>query len=158
MKKKVTFQGREYIVEVLKNGDIKVDGDHFSTRISQSIQNTYKVQVDDHSFTVEVKGNDILVDGEDASLSVKPYIPHSVKGSKELQESKKRIIAPIPGKIIQILVKEGEKVSKNHELLILEAMKMRNRIFSPIDGKVSKIYVKKEDNVSQDQLLIEIKR
>ncbi|NPD89997.1 MAG: biotin/lipoyl-binding protein [Asgard group archaeon] len=158
MKKKVTFQGREYIVEVLKDGNISVDGEIFTTTITQGIQKVYKVLVDEHTFTIEVTDKDIFVDGEESSLSVKPHIEIQSKLLKKQQEEKRKIIAPIPGKIIQILVRQGEKVSRNQELIILEAMKMRNRIFSPIDGKITQIHVKKEDNVSQDQTLIEIER
>ncbi|MCG3226248.1 MAG: hypothetical protein H7645_04955 [Candidatus Heimdallarchaeota archaeon] len=158
MKKKVTFQGREYIVEVLKDGNISVDGEIFTTTITQGIQKVYKVLVDEHTFTIEVTDKDIFVDGEESSLSVKPHIEIQSKLLKKQQEGKRKIIAPIPGKIIQILVRQGDKVSRNQELLILEAMKMRNRIFSPIDGKITQIHVKKEENVSQDQTLIEIER
>jgi len=156
MKKKVTFQGREYIIEVLKDGNISIDGEIFSTTITQGIQKVYKVLVDEHTFTIEVTDKDIFVDGEESSLTVKPFIPILSRAGKSHQQEKRKIIAPIPGKIIQILVKQGEEVTKNQELLILEAMKMRNRIFSPIDGKITKIHVKNEENVAQDQTLIEI--
>lgn len=156
MKKKVTFQGREYIIELLKDGNISIDGEIFTTTITQGIQKVYKVLVDEHTFTIEVTDKDIFVDGDESLLTVKPFIPILSRVGKSHQHEKRKIIAPIPGKIIQILVKQGEKVSKNQELLILEAMKMRNRIFSPIDGEITKIFVKNEENVAQDQTLIEI--
>ena len=135
-----------------------MDGEIFTTTITQGIQKVYKVLVDEHTFTIEVTDKDIFVDGEESSLSVKPHIEIQSKLLKKQQKGKRKIIAPIPGKIIQILVKQGDKVSRNQELLILEAMKMRNRIFSPIDGKILQVHVKKEENVSQDQTLIEIER
>ena len=156
MKKKVTFQGREYIIEVLKNGRLKIDGKTYSPNISQRLQNVYKVKVSDQTLTVEVTGNDLIVDGEESSLSVKPYFPQLAKEIAEKRSENINIKAPIPGKIIQVFVKEGDDVNENQELLILEAMKMRNRIFAPSKGKISKILVKKEENVSQDQILIEI--
>ena len=51
----------------------------------------------------------------------------------------------IPGKIIDVLVKPGQTVTKGEELFILEAMKMENRIFSPRDGIIKEITVKKGD-------------
>ena len=156
MRKKVTFQGRDYIVEVLEDGRLKIDGKIYTPNISQRLQNVYKVMVSDQTLTVEVSGNEILVDGEESSLSVKPYFPQLAKGVAKRKLENLKIKAPIPGKIIQILVREGDEIIKNQELLILEAMKMRNRIFSPSKGKVSKILVEKEFNVSQDQILIEI--
>jgi biotin carboxyl carrier protein len=62
----------------------------------------------------------------------------------------------IPGTIIDILVKPGQKVKKGDELVILDAMKMQNRLKSAIDGKVKMISVKKGDKVSKGALILEI--
>ena len=64
------------------------------------------------------------------------------------------INAPMPGNIWQILVKPGDQVKEDDELLILEAMKMENPIFSPVDGVVKDIKVKEKDAVDVDQLLM----
>ncbi len=64
------------------------------------------------------------------------------------------ILAPMPGNIWQILVKPGQEVKEDDELLVLEAMKMENPIFSPIDGVVKEISVKEKDAVDVDQLLM----
>lgn len=62
----------------------------------------------------------------------------------------------IPGTILKISVKEGEKVKKGTHLLELEAMKMANNLISPIDGIVKKIYVKQGDLVPKNFLLVEV--
>jgi biotin carboxyl carrier protein len=49
------------------------------------------------------------------------------------------IVAPMPGTIIEILVKEGEEVLEYQEVVILEAMKMENAIPTPEAGKVKEI-------------------
>jgi biotin carboxyl carrier protein len=67
------------------------------------------------------------------------------------------IVAPMPGTIIDILVKEGEEVLEYQEVVILEAMKMENAmnaIPTPEAGKVKEIKVKVEDKVSTNQVLI----
>ena len=64
------------------------------------------------------------------------------------------VLAPMPGKIIEVLVNVGDKVSEDDELLILEAMKMENPVYAPADGVVKEIRVKKDDTVDSDQLLI----
>ena len=64
------------------------------------------------------------------------------------------IVAPMPGTIIEILVKEGEGVLEYQEVVILEAMKMENAITTPEAGKVKKIKVKVDDKVSTNQVLI----
>ena len=64
------------------------------------------------------------------------------------------VLAPMPGKIIDVLVNVGDKVSEDDELLILEAMKMENPVYATADGVVKEIKVKKDDTVDSEQLLI----
>ena len=64
------------------------------------------------------------------------------------------IVAPMPGTIIDVLVKEGEEVLEYQEVVILEAMKMENAIPTPEAGKVKEIKVKVDDKVSTNQVLI----
>jgi biotin carboxyl carrier protein len=68
-----------------------------------------------------------------------------------------KLIAFIPGTIIDVFVKEKQKVKKGEKLLILQAMKMNNIIISPINGHVKKLNVKKGDVVPKSHLLIEVK-
>lgn len=64
------------------------------------------------------------------------------------------ILAPMPGTIVNILVKEGDEVLEYQEVVILEAMKMENAIPTPEAGKVKEIKVKKDDKVSTNQVLM----
>ena len=77
----------------------------------------------------------------------KPYIPPDYK----------KIYAFIPGTIINVAVKEKQKVKKGEHLVVLQAMKMNNNISSHIDGSIKKIYVKKGDVVPKNFLLLELK-
>ncbi|NHJ32554.1 MAG: acetyl-CoA carboxylase biotin carboxyl carrier protein subunit, partial [Asgard group archaeon] len=67
------------------------------------------------------------------------------------------IRAAIPGKIVEIKVKVGEKITDQQCLLVLESMKMRNEILSPIDGIVDSISVGIGDQVTARQLMIKLK-
>lgn len=66
------------------------------------------------------------------------------------------IKAVIPGTIIDVYVKPGQKVKKGEIILVLEAMKMQNQILMPFDGKIKTIHVKPEERVSKNQLMIEL--
>ncbi len=66
------------------------------------------------------------------------------------------ILAPMPGTIFQVHVKEGDDVVEGQELLVLEAMKMENRVQAPIAGRVETIYVKEGDEVNPDETLIHL--
>ena len=72
------------------------------------------------------------------------------------QPNEKMIKAYIPGNILEIFVKKGQKVKEGEKLLILEAMKMRNVISSPVSGKIKAIHVNLGIMVPKDELLIEI--
>jgi len=66
------------------------------------------------------------------------------------------VTAPMPGKILRVLVREGDQVKVGQGLLVLEAMKMENEIPSPRDGVVKRILVKEGDTVDTGQALMEL--
>ncbi|MGB8490468.1 MAG: acetyl-CoA carboxylase biotin carboxyl carrier protein subunit [Bacteroidales bacterium] len=68
-----------------------------------------------------------------------------------------KILSFIPGTVLDILVKEGQKVGEGDDLMILDAMKMQNKLKSPARGTIRKIHVQKGDKVSKGTLLIELK-
>ncbi len=67
------------------------------------------------------------------------------------------IFSFIPGTIMKVAVKKGEKVKKGDKLLELEAMKMTNNLIAPIDGVVQEVFVKQGDLVPKNFLLVEIR-
>lgn len=66
------------------------------------------------------------------------------------------IKAPMPGLIVDVMVKEGQEISEGTPLLVLSAMKMENIILSQGEGVVKSIEVKKDDAVEKGQLIIEM--
>ena len=62
----------------------------------------------------------------------------------------------IPGTIVKISVKDGDKVKAGDKMLILEAMKMKNQILVPFDGVIKKIHVTLGQKVSKNILLAEM--
>ena len=66
------------------------------------------------------------------------------------------IKAPMPGTILNILVKPGQKVAKGDTLLILEAMKMENEIVSPRDAVVAGVSVNKGESVDSGTPLVSL--
>ena len=102
---------------------------------------------------------EILVNGVSYPISVET--PFSYKRRKYLAKNKEvskieRIQAPMPGKIVEFFVEEGQIVKEGEALLILEAMKMQNEIISNISGKINKINFKQDDSVMKDDIIIEI--
>lgn len=66
------------------------------------------------------------------------------------------IKAPMPGLIVDVMVKAGQEIVEGTPLLVLSAMKMENIILSQGDGVVKSIEVKKDDAVEKGQLIIEM--
>ena len=66
------------------------------------------------------------------------------------------IPSPMMGIVFKLKVKVGDKVAKNQEVAVLEAMKMENSIISPCDGRVASIAVKEQESVSEGQVLMTI--
>ena len=66
------------------------------------------------------------------------------------------IVAPLPGKVIEIKVKVGDMVAVGQEVALLEAMKMENSITSDAAGYVKQILVVAGENVATDAVLIEL--
>ncbi len=62
----------------------------------------------------------------------------------------------IPGTIIKVNVKVGDKVKEGDSLLVLEAMKMQNQIAMPFTGTVKEICVKEGDKIPKNELLVVI--
>ena len=69
-------------------------------------------------------------------------------------KNEREVGSSIPGKIVKVLVSEGEKVKKGDKLFIAEAMKMETNIVANIDGKVKDIFVREGDMVESGELLL----
>ena len=66
------------------------------------------------------------------------------------------LTAPMPGKILSVEVKQGDRVSRGQTVVILEAMKMKNAIKSPYDGVVLEIMVRAEQSVAHGDPLAQL--
>ncbi|MDP1623909.1 MAG: acetyl-CoA carboxylase biotin carboxyl carrier protein subunit [Bacteroidales bacterium] len=69
----------------------------------------------------------------------------------------RKVFAFIPGTILKVFVKDGNKVKKGDKLLVLQAMKMDNQLLASRNGTVKKVYVKQGEVVPKRYLLIELK-
>lgn len=89
--------------------------------------------------------------------------PISYKRRKALNKSGSSskmatILAPMPGKILDVLVEENVHIKEGEPLFILEAMKMQNEILADVAGTVRKINIRKNDSVMKDDVMLEIER
>ena len=116
----------------------------YPVEIVRSSQNKYEILFNDISYTFTV---------ETPFSLQRMKVLNSKRGKIEMEI----IRAPMPGKIIDVLVREGATVLKGEPVVILEAMKMQNELISPVNGTVVKVLAKPNTNVMKDDLLVEIK-
>ncbi len=68
-------------------------------------------------------------------------------------EGRQQVVAPMPGKVVRVLVEAGDKVEAGQGLLVVEAMKMQNEIRSPKSGTVERILAKEGQPVTAGEIL-----
>ena len=133
---------------------------------------TYEVDIDDlesRPILATVNGETFEVFPEETQV-VKPVVatPAPIKSAASApvrvapkpaapaaSASRKSVVAPIPGVIDTIKVREGEEVKNGQELFILEAMKMKNAIRATRDGKIERVYVSVGDQVPHNHVLLD---
>jgi biotin carboxyl carrier protein len=77
-------------------------------------------------------------------------------GAGDQTADKDKAYAPMPGKIVKVLVAEGQEVENRQALVIVEAMKMENQVLSPSDGTIKAINCQAGDQVDTETPLIEL--
>jgi len=85
-----------------------------------------------------------------------PAAPVPAAAPRSRASSDSMVVAPMPGIILSIAVKEGDEVNAGDAILVLEAMKMENEIHAPRAGKVKKIHVSAGAEVQSGSELVEL--
>ena len=134
---KITLDGQPVdadAVEIDPNTlSLLLEGQAYEIRISPSADGVLKLQTGLQEFTAEVAD------------------PRAWRGRRhgvlEL-EGRQQVVAPMPGKVVRVLVEVGDKVEAGQGLLVVEAMKMQNEIRSPKGGTVERLHVKEGQPVN----------
>tara|TARA_Y100000780_G_C13590655_1_gene380538 strand:- start:410 stop:967 length:558 start_codon:yes stop_codon:yes gene_type:complete len=113
----------------------------------------YLLQFDKFRDHFSISYLDYSIDFDFSDETTAKFAKHMLE--EEKADLSKYLLAPMPGKIISVNVKEGQKIKTGENLLVLEAMKMENLITADKDVKIKKINIKNNDAVEVDQILIE---
>ncbi|MGM0411622.1 MAG: biotin/lipoyl-containing protein [Bacillota bacterium] len=132
----------------------------------------FKINVDGEEYVVEVEEID---GGSDTVSSAPKNTPKSTSSKPKAKKSKPKssapkkkksenknpaasgdVVAPMPGKVLDIKVSAGDEVKAGDVLLILEAMKMENDMTAPTDGIVKEVAVSEGQNVEADEILVKM--
>jgi len=68
-----------------------------------------------------------------------------------------KILSFLPGTVVDIFIKKGDRVEAGETILILEAMKMFNNVSMPFNGQIVKVHVKRNEVIPRNHLMMEIK-
>jgi propionyl-CoA carboxylase alpha chain len=74
---------------------------------------------------------------------------------RKKEDKSKFLLAPMPGLLVSIMVKEGDNIEENQPLAVIEAMKMENIIKAEKKSKVKKVSCKEGDSLEVDQIILE---
>jgi acetyl/propionyl-CoA carboxylase alpha subunit len=166
MKLRIEAGEDEYLLEMLKrNGRVEYQLTGASERqgalsIHEASPGFFSILEDHRSFTLRVAwyddGIEVWVKGR--RLEFRIYDPRdrartersfAASGPRELR-------ALMPGKVVKLLVREGDEVSAGMGLIVVEAMKMQNEMKSPKDGRVRRIHVGEGAAVGAGETLLVI--
>jgi biotin carboxyl carrier protein len=107
----------------------------------------YSVILDGASYEVRVGDSEIVIDGHRYPFELDDPRQWKRPGSGAGVQGRAAIVAPMPGKIVRVLVAEGDSVEQGQGILVVEAMKMQNELKAPRAGRVTSIAVKAGDGV-----------
>lgn len=141
---KFKINDRQYNVEILGIEDnlakVVVNGEPYEVEVEQQLKTTKTPKL---TRSLAVPSTDVT------PTTAKTASPSAHKGTGVLK-------SPLPGKILDIFVKTGDKVTIGQTIICLEAMKMENNINSDKDGVVTAVHVQKGDTVLEGNILIEV--
>ena len=164
MKYVTTIDGREYIVDILDEHRVSVDGVTYQMDFMPiGDQPVYSLVVDGQSFDAHVYPNEdtwqVLFHGTRFTASVEDEREKRLRAAlagRVAEHEDYHLKAPMPGMVVSIPVQEGQMIQKGEVLVVLESMKMQNELRSPRDGKVTRLRVKIGDRVELKETMLSV--
>ncbi len=164
MKYVTTIEGKEYLVEIVDEKNIRVNGHALEIDFNAvSGQPVYSIIIDGKSYEAYVYPDDnqwqVLLHGRLYNAMVEDEREKRLRaagGAKLGEGGEYHLKAPMPGLVVSIPVHEGEEVKKGQVLVILESMKMQNELKAPRDGTITRLKIKAGESVEQKQTLLSL--
>jgi biotin carboxyl carrier protein len=162
MKYEVHVAGKTRIVEFQRDSNgwkATLDVAPGAADVKEIAPNTYSVLLDGQSHEICVTpspGGKLNLQTGRFEFEAEVVDPRSWSGRRHAgveAEGRQQIVAPMPGKIVRVLVKPGDRVEAGQGLLVVEAMKMQNEIRSPKSGTVEHVLVAESQAVNAGEVL-----
>jgi biotin carboxyl carrier protein len=133
-----------------------VDGTAYEPEVQVLGKGHYKVKVEGRVYEFKVHNGTVTEGAHPLDLEVRRARPELARSKAGSRKSDGRIKPPMPGKVVEVKVKEGQDVAAGDVLVVLEAMKMQNDLKAPMAGKVLRVHVTDGTNVEATTVLLEI--
>jgi biotin carboxyl carrier protein len=162
MKYEIRIAGKTRTVELHRDANrwqIVLDGAATDADAIEIAPGIFSILLNGESHEIRVAPNpDGTLTIQDGPREFKAEVadPRAWRGRKHgavEAEGRQHIVAPMPGKVIRLLVKPGDKVEAGQGLLVVEAMKMQNEVKSPKTGTVEKLLAKESQPVNAGDIL-----
>jgi biotin carboxyl carrier protein len=160
----VTIGDKTYRVDLVRAGarwKCSLDGREFPVDVVATQHGTLSLLVEGKSYEVRQEEladeSRMVVGGE--RFPVQVHDPRSLRARRSREtgaQGARKIVAPMPGKVVRILAEVGVEVESGQPVLVIEAMKMQNELKAPKKGKISKLNVGEGDAVEAGQALAEV--
>jgi biotin carboxyl carrier protein len=116
----------------------------------------YTAILDGQSYELTVSDSEVEIEGVRFEVEIEDPRKWNPADGGLSAHGREAVKAPMPGKVIRILVKEGEVIAARQGVVVVEAMKMQNELKSPRAGRVATIAVKENQAVNAGSVLITI--
>jgi biotin carboxyl carrier protein len=161
MKVEITLDGKNHQVELAKVGErlrCTIDGAPLEADAVQIAPGIYSILIDGESLEVRAEPDGVglrlsIGDREWRAQVPDPREWRRNRGGAAEAEGRQQVSAPMPGKIVRVLVEAGDSVGAKQGLFVVEAMKMQNEIRSPKSGKVERLLVTEGQTVNAGEAL-----
>jgi len=162
----VTPGDNKFVIRDPFSEDLRINGHKREIKIFENEEGFTFLEFNNKRYLAEITDKSqnkytVLLNGVSYSFTIESPISYRRRKylQKYRQDNKLEIVtAPMPGRIVELLVEESASVKEGDSILILEAMKMQNEIIAQVSGKIQKINVKAGDTVTKDDVLLEILR
>jgi biotin carboxyl carrier protein len=161
MKLGIELDGKTRNVELTRIGDrvqCVLDGKPISADVVEVSPSVYSILIGGQSFEARVEsaatGLRIVVGGHEYAAAIRdPRQWRRHRGAAIEAEGRQQAIAPMPGKVVRVLVKAGDAVEAGQGLVVIEAMKMQNEVRSPKRGTVERLVVFEGQTINAGEVL-----
>ena len=135
---------------------VRVGGNWYTVEVGDLTQSPVEVTVDGETILVEIEGQAPPLRRPPRPGRAGTNTPQSASGTPTASSQDKILRSPMPGRVMSILVRPGDRVSSGDEVCVVEAMKMEQSILSPRDGVIKAVHVQPLDSVNANDPLVEL--